>query len=185
MSVMGRRRRAWIRRLEWRIRIWTVTTQGGSISQDSNRTPPTITKVMGEPGSRSPEELRGDFRTLPNADTHRHVQFNPDGLFNFRFEYACGNQQRVDPSLPTFRTMLERIEDSIDFAILDGDWMYEELREYTADQWRMQSAARTTPRIVGLAPTIVGVWENYKLYLKRGKNLAAWHREVPSFFHVR
>lgn len=139
-------------------------------------------EVMGEPGSRSPEELRGDFRTLPNADTHRHVQFNPDGLFNFRFEYACGNQQRVDPSLPTFRTMLERIEDSIDFAILDGDWMYEELREYTADQWRMQSAARTTPRIVGLAPTIVGVWENYKLYLKRGKNLAAWHREVPSFF---
>ncbi len=37
-------------------------------------------------------------------------------------------------------------------------------------------------RIVDLAPTIVGVWENYKLYLSRGANLAAWHREMPSFF---
>ena len=33
-----------------------------------------------------------------------------------------------------------------------------------------------------MAPTIVGVWENYKLYLERGLNLADWHREVPSFF---
>ncbi len=139
-------------------------------------------EVVGEAGSRSRDELKGDFRTLPNADTHRHAELNPDGLFNFRFEYACGNQQRADPSLPTFRTMLDRIEDSIDFAILDGDWMYEERREYTADQWRGQTAAETTPRIVALAPTITGVWENYKLYLTRGKNLAAWHREVPPFF---
>ena len=139
-------------------------------------------EVVGEVGSRFPNELKGDFRTLPDADTHRHADLNPDGLFNFRFEYACGNQQRVDPSLPTFRTMLDRIEDSIDFAILDGDWMYEEERAYTPDQWRRQTAAQTTPRIVALAPTITGVWENYKLYLTRGKNLAEWHREVPSFF---
>ena len=138
--------------------------------------------VVGETGERSRDELRGDFRTLPNAETHRHATLNPEGLFNFRFEYACGNQQRVDPSLPTFRTMLDRIEDSIDFAILDGDWIYEELREYTPREWHEQAGARRTPRIVDLAPTIVGVWENYKLYLRRGKNLAAWHREVPSFF---
>ena len=43
-------------------------------------------------------------------------------------------------------------------------------------------AASRVPRIVDLAPTIVGVWENYKLYLTRGLNLADWHREVPSFF---
>jgi phosphodiesterase/alkaline phosphatase D-like protein len=139
-------------------------------------------EVVGETGERSREELKGDFRTLPNAGTHRHAALNPEGLFNFRFEYACGNQQRVDPSLPTFRTMLDRIEDSIDFAILDGDWMYEELREYPAEEWHRQTGAERTPRIVSLAPSIVGVWENYKLYLRRGKNLAAWHREVPSFF---
>ncbi len=138
--------------------------------------------VVGETGSRPADHLRGDFRTLPDADTHRHPKLNPDGLFNFRFEYACGNQQRVDPTTPTFRTMLDRIEDSIDFAILDGDWMYEEMRDYTPDQWREQVGTRGTPRLVDLAPTIVGVWENYKLYLSRGKNLAAWHREVPSFF---
>ena len=78
--------------------------------------------------------------------------------------------------------MLDRIEDSVDFAILDGDWMYEELREYSPSSWHEQVGTRETPRIVDLAPTIVGVWENYKLYLRRGKNLAAWHREVPSFF---
>jgi hypothetical protein len=35
---------------------------------------------------------------------------------------------------------------------------------------------------VRTAPTIVGVWENYKVYLERGNNLALWHRVVPSFF---
>ena len=139
-------------------------------------------EVTGERGGRSPDELRGDFRTLPDAKTHHHPTLNPEGLFNFRFEYACGNQQRVDPTTPTFRTMLDRIEDSIDFAILDGDWLYEEMRDYRPDQWREQTSAQSMPRIVDLAPTIVGVWENYKLYLSRGKNLAAWHREVPSFF---
>ena len=89
-------------------------------------------EVVGENGERSRDELKGDFRTLPNADTHRHPILNPEGLFNFRFEYACGNQQRVDPNLPTFRTMLDRIEDSIDFAILDGDWIYEEMRDAAA-----------------------------------------------------
>ena len=29
-------------------------------------------------------------------------------------------------------------------------------------------------------PTIVGVWENYKLYLSRGVPPATWHRNVPS-----
>ena len=38
------------------------------------------------------------------------------------------------------------------------------------------------PPLIRYAPTIVGVWENYKVYLERGKNLAAWHREIPSFF---
>ncbi|MEC7394798.1 MAG: alkaline phosphatase D family protein, partial [Verrucomicrobiota bacterium] len=30
--------------------------------------------------------------------------------------------------------------------------------------------------------SIVGVWENYKVFLERGKNLSEWHRHVPSFY---
>ena len=139
-------------------------------------------EVVGDPGSRSRGNLGGDFRTLPDNNTFRHATQNPKGLFNYSFEYACGNNQPSDPSLPAFRTMLREIEDKIDFAILDGDWIYEEKRDYTPQAWRDQVAAARVPRIVDLAPTIVGVWENYKLYLERGLNLADWHREVPSFF---
>jgi len=39
------------------------------------------------------------------------------------------------------------------------------------------------PTIVDLAPSIVGVWENYKIYHEWGENtVSPWHREVPSFF---
>ena len=139
-------------------------------------------EVKGDPGPRSRADLRGDFRTLPDRTTRLHPQHNPEGLFNFSFEYGCGNNQPSDPSLPGFGTMLREIERKIDFAILDGDWLYEEMRDYPPADWRRQTGAARLPRIVALAPTIVGVWENYKLYLSRGKNLAAWHREVPSFF---
>ena len=139
-------------------------------------------EVVGDPGGRSRQKLGGDFSTLPDANTFRHPTQNPKGLFNYSFEYACGNNQQSDPSLPGFRTMLREIEDKINFAILDGDWLYEEKRDYTPEAWRTQVAAARLPRIVDLAPTIVGVWENYKLYLTRGLNLADWHREVPSFF---
>ena len=139
-------------------------------------------QVEGEPGDRLPDELGGSFRTLPDRETHRHPELNPQGLFNFSFEYACGNNQTADTTLPTFRTMLDKIADKIDFAILDGDWLYEEMREYPPADWLKQVGATRPPRLVELAPTVVGVWENYKLYLKRGKYLAWWHREVPSFF---
>ena len=139
-------------------------------------------RVLGEPGSRFPTDLAGDFRTLPDDQSLHHPQFNPRGLFNFSFEYACGNNQNPNRELLAFRTMLDKIENEIHFAILDGDWLYEEKRDYSPDEWRRQVSATRTPRVVELAPTIVGVWENYKLYLSRGKNLAEWHREVPSFF---
>lgn len=139
-------------------------------------------QVEGEAGSRLPDTLGGSFRTLPSRETHRHPTLNPQGLFNFSFEYACGNHQAVDPGLPTFRTMLDKIKDKIDFAILDGDWLYEEKRDYPAASWLQQVGAERAPRVVELAPTITGVWENYKLYLSRGKNLADWHRQVPNFF---
>ena len=38
------------------------------------------------------------------------------------------------------------------------------------------------PEILRIAPTLAGVWENYKVYLDRGRNLAHYHRNVPTFF---
>ena len=129
----------------------------------------------------------GSFRTLPDADAVRNPEHNPKGLFNFSFEFACGNNQALiggDPRLATYKTMLDKLRDKIDFAILNGDWLYEEKRDYSAREWMNQVnvGPGDLPRVVQLAPTIVGVWENYKVYLERGKRLAAWHREIPSFF---
>ena len=36
----------------------------------------------------------GSFTTLPHADAVRNPQ-NPEGLFNFSFEFGCGNQQNL------------------------------------------------------------------------------------------
>ncbi|MFK7817524.1 MAG: alkaline phosphatase D family protein, partial [Planctomycetaceae bacterium] len=38
------------------------------------------------------------------------------------------------------------------------------------------------PLAVEVMPSVVGVWENYKLYLSRGAELSKWHRNVPSYF---
>jgi phosphodiesterase/alkaline phosphatase D-like protein len=130
----------------------------------------------------------GSFRTLPDAETFRDPAHNPRGLFNFRFEFACGNNQNPGqgsgPELPAFRTMLRELKDRIHFAILNGDWLYESRRDFPAEAWRGRLGLRPeeTPPVVRHAPAIVGVWENYKLFLDQGKNLTAWHREIPSFF---
>jgi phosphodiesterase/alkaline phosphatase D-like protein len=135
-----------------------------------------------------PHGPKATFRTLRDAVQFRDPRHNPRGLFNFRFEFACGNNQNADhsigPSLPAFRTMLDRVADDIDFAILNGDWLYENAREYSPDQWRQQVGIGfgETPTTVEIAPTIVGVWQNYKVFLTNGRNLAEWHRRVPSFF---
>ncbi len=130
----------------------------------------------------------GDFRTLPDAKQYQDPELNPKGLFNFSFEYGCGNNQNprhsLGPALPTFTTMLREIEEEIHFAILNGDWLYEVRREYTPRQWLSQQGLtpERLPHVLKVAPTLAGVWENYKFFLDQGKPLADWHREVPSFF---
>ncbi|MEK6238419.1 MAG: alkaline phosphatase D family protein, partial [Planctomycetales bacterium] len=132
--------------------------------------------------------LGGVFRTLPNPEDYRDPELNPRGLFNFNFEFACGNNQHPDhglgPTTPTFKTMLDKLRDRVHFSIQNGDWLYEEQREFTPAQWAKQVGigAKDAPPVVQTAPTIVGVWENYKTYLDRGKNMAAYHRHVPTFF---
>ena len=130
----------------------------------------------------------GTFRTLPRGEDFRDAELNPAGLFNFRFEYACGNNQSpwngAGHTVPAFKTMLEQLRDRIYFSVLNGDWLYEEQRMYRPGNWLAQVEAKPEqmPRILKIAPTIAGVWENYKLYLARGANLANYHRNMPHFF---
>ncbi len=129
----------------------------------------------------------GSFRTLPDAAQYRG-ELNPRGLFNFRFEFgSCNNQKPnngMGPGLPAFKTMREKLRDKVHFSILNGDWLYEDKRDFTVAQWQAQNgvAAADTPRIVSLCPSIAGVWENYKFFLERGVNMAAWHKEMPCYF---
>ena len=121
------------------------------------------------------------FRTLPDGAAFANPQHNRQGLFNFAFEFACGNKQ-FGSDQPAFRTMLSRLDDRVHFSIQNGDWLYEEQRDFPKSAWMEQTGATEAPRRVLLAPTITGAWQNYKLYLDRGTDMAAWHREVPAFF---
>ena len=134
-------------------------------------------------------EHSGFFRTMPDAKEYRDAKRNPKGLYNFRFEFACGNNQSIGhgagPNPPAFATMTRELRDKVNFSILNGDWLYEDRRAFSPASWRKQvgiSADAALPRSVQVAPTIVGVWENYKTYLDRGPNLAMYHRHVPTFF---
>jgi alkaline phosphatase D len=130
----------------------------------------------------------GTFKTLHDPKKLVDKKLNPRGLFNFRFEFACGNNQHpeggIGPSMPTYTTMLKQIKDKVDFAVLNGDWIYEENRGYTLAEWQKQVGikADATPHNLRVAPSTVAMWENYKSYLGRAANLAEWHRHVPSYF---
>ena len=134
-------------------------------------------------------QLNGSFRTLPDASQFQNPETNPDGLFNFSFEFACGNNQRGDgdgagPILPVYNVLNSEWRDKVHFAILNGDWLYEDRRDYPAEQWNHQVGITPDmqPHIVQKAPTIAGVWENYKIYMERGRNLSEWHRHIPTFY---
>ena len=133
-----------------------------------------------------PHGLPGSFRTLPSADETRNVPHNPSGLFNFRFQIgSCANQNPlhgVGHQTPTYEVLNRDWADRVHFHIMNGDWLYEELREHPVEAWRLTQGIDQVPRAVDMMPTIVGVWENYRLYLERGVDLAKWHRNVPSFF---
>ncbi len=131
----------------------------------------------------------GSFHTWPDSKLLIDKELNPKGLFNFSFEFACGNNQNAShspgPALPAFATMLRQgIPDQVHFALLNGDWLYENQRDYTPERWRAQ--VRHTgelPKDMIAAPTLTGVWENYKLFLSQSPNLQKWHANVPSFFN--
>ena len=126
------------------------------------------------------------LKTLPSSESTRHAQYNPEGLFNFKFQIgSCANQSPengIGHNLPAYYTLNRDWAHKVDFAIMNGDWLYEELRDYPPEAWRLIHGLDKLPSNVDMMPNIVGVWENYKLYLSRGVPLAKWHRFVPNFF---
>lgn len=133
-----------------------------------------------------PHGLPGSFQTLPSAEDTRNAEYNPDGLFNFRFQIgSCANQNPlhgVGHRTPTYENLNRDWADRVHFHIMNGDWSYEELREYPPEAWRLTQGVEEFPMSVQVMPTVVGCWENYKLYLSRGTELSKWHRNVPSYF---
>jgi len=140
------------------------------------------------PGVASRTGRSGSFRTLPDRREYVDKQLNPKGLFNFCFEFACGNNQNpghsAGPASPALETILREHQDELYFAILDGDWLYESQREYRPSQWASQVdiPSAEMPKVVQVAPTVVGVWQNYKHFFEQSANLCRWHRHMPSFF---
>jgi phosphodiesterase/alkaline phosphatase D-like protein len=145
-------------------------------------------RLVSSSSSEGSQQNSGSFRTLPDAAQFRHPETNPRGLFNFRFEFgSCNNQKPgagMGPTLPAFKMMREKLRDKVHFSILNGDWLYEDKRDFTVEQWCAQTGIdpSNAPLIVKLAPSITGVWENYKFFLERGVNMAEWHKEVPCYF---
>ncbi len=140
------------------------------------------------------EERSGSFHTLPDTAA-LNTDLNPGGRYNFRFEFGCGNNQNpsgspIGAAMTTHGTMMgnlvsQEAKSKIDFAILNGDWLYEnDTRGYSPEQWREQTGIdeAATPRVVSLMPNITGVWENYKDFYNKAKNLRDWHRNVPSYY---
>ncbi|MEM6470196.1 MAG: alkaline phosphatase D family protein [Planctomycetota bacterium] len=133
-----------------------------------------------------PHGLPGSFHTLPSAASSRNAEHNPEGLFNFRFQIgSCANQNPLHGAghrATTYEHLNDRWSSRVHFHIMNGDWLYEELRQYPPKAWQLVQGVDRLPRIAGIAPSIVGVWENYKLYLDRSHELSEWHRHVPSYF---
>jgi alkaline phosphatase D len=133
-----------------------------------------------------PHGMPGRFRTLPSEEATRNDTHNPNGLFNFRFQVGSCANQNPDNGAGHRTKVYEHLNrdwtDKVHFHIMNGDWLYEEVRDYPAEAWRLTNAVDKIPTVVSVAPTITGVWENYKLYLSRGSDLATWHRNMPSVF---
>jgi len=138
--------------------------------------------------SERPHGESGTFKTLPDSASLIDPEHNPEGLFNFKFQIgSCANQNPlhgIGHQTPTYETLNRDWSHRVDFHIMNGDWLYEELRDYPLEAWRLVQdvAPDAVPEPLQWMPTVIGVWENYKLYLRRNHDLSDWHRNVPSYF---
>lgn len=196
VRVWGRTSQAGEFQVHYGVDAANLDQQSGSATTTVGHDNTGVVTVQGlEPDTRyhyqiwvndRPHGLPGAFRTLPSAESSKNSEHNPQGLFNFRFQIgSCANQNPlhgVGHRLPTYENLNQDWADKVHFHVMNGDWLYEELREYPPEAWRLTQGIKNFPLTVQVMPTIVGVWENYKLYLSRGVQLAKWHRQVPSYF---
>ncbi len=132
------------------------------------------------------ELRRGTFKTWSTEEDYRNSTENPKGLYNFSFISAACARQREDKSAGFIphKTMLHQHGEKVDFFIHNGDFIYEEGRDTTVNEWldAVGEDEEDVPANVRIAPTLVGGWENYKIYTSRNLNLAAFHKNVPSYY---
>lgn len=133
-------------------------------------------------------EHRGAFVTVPDPADVANAAYNPEGKFNFSFA-AMGCARMVPYSsagLAPQRVMMENHGDTILFAMHAGDYVYEEGRYTQIEQWLwkmgLHIAEIDLPNVVEVAPSIVGAWENYKIYLAKNNYLSELHRHVPHVY---
>jgi alkaline phosphatase D len=92
------------------------------------------------PFTRNDAGDEGTFLTLPSSEDYRDPETNPRGLFNFRFQFgSCANQKPgngTGPGLPAYETMLRTLAGKVHFSIMNGDWLYEDKREFTVEDWK-------------------------------------------------
>ncbi len=107
------------------------------------------------------------FQTLPDATSCPDAKYNPGGRFNLRFSVGCCADQSPEPdrggqysNAPAFATMFNRHGRDLAFHLMNGDFVYEELRDGTQD----------------------GIRNNFKLYWERGRNMSNLFRHVPVLF---
>lgn len=107
------------------------------------------------------------FKTLPDAESYRDEKYNPDGLYNVCFSIGTGNCQNpiykrggqyVDA--PVYDSMWKQHRDDLMFHFMNGDYIYEELRDGTLSGYR----------------------NNYKLYMSRGDGMSRLMRYQPWLF---
>lgn len=106
------------------------------------------------------------FRTMPDKSTFVDSAYNPRGLFNVTF--AIGHCASQDPdvsggmytSTPAYDMIRRNHLNEAMFAIVNGDVIYEEMRDGTLE----------------------GVRDNYKLYFSRGRSFARLFRTMPTLF---
>ncbi len=128
------------------------------------------------------------FKTLPDTSDYLDSVHNRKGLFNFSFEFGSCNYRRPERvakyDMPAYLTMNRLVAGKVDFAIQNGDFIYERGRGYPVEEWAREVGIGQNqyPDLVQLAPSVVGVWENYKMYLEDSKALIEWHSRVPSMF---
>jgi len=106
------------------------------------------------------------FRTLPGRETFADSKNNPRGLFDLCFSVGCcASQEPVKSgghygSSPSFATLLREHGGEVMFHVMNGDYIYEELRDGTFDGYRA----------------------NYRRYLERGRSRSRLLRHVPFLF---